>query len=97
MLQRTQLGHHSHQARILALDPYLLPHLGLLASVGEHLIGLIVVRKFSGETETLAKGEAGKGIRGKGGGGAGVNGLEGPKVEEERGLGDGEVEGKGGG
>ena len=43
VLQRDQLGHGGHQARILALDGHLLAHADVLASIAEGLFGLVVV------------------------------------------------------
>lgn len=107
MLQRTQLRHHGHQARILAFHPDFLPHPDLLTLIREDLPRFVVFRQSCREAEALTEGDgvggggrgegfAGEGI-GEGGEGwwrgrVGLGELESAEDEEERGLGDGEVE-----
>ena len=76
MPQRTQLGHYSHQARILALHSDLLSDPNLLPSVLKRAFGFVVLGRFGGQAEAVAQREIGEGA-GWWGGEDGTEGAEG--------------------
>lgn len=96
MRQRTQFRHERQQARVSALDPDLFAHADFVAAHMKDLLSLVVGREAWSKAEALAEGEAREG-RGSGvaGGGGGVgDGCEGPDVQDESCIVEGEMNGK---